>query len=64
MSAHYCPDCGLFEVSAHKPGKDGRCDWCRAQLGRRRHSQPRNDFDSNFHQFVAEHRRRQSKGTR
>lgn len=34
MSAHYCPYCGLFEVSADKPGKDGRCDWCRSQIGR------------------------------
>jgi hypothetical protein len=36
VSAHYCPDCGLFEVSVRKPGKDGRCDWCRSQIGRRR----------------------------
>ncbi|GAA3172734.1 hypothetical protein GCM10010531_27820 [Blastococcus jejuensis] len=36
MTAHYCPDCGLFEVSVRKPGKDGRCDWCRAQVGKRR----------------------------
>ncbi len=36
MTAHYCPDCGHFEVSVRKPGKDGRCDWCRAQVGKRR----------------------------
>ncbi len=42
MTAHYCPDCGLFEVSVRKPGKDGRCDWCRAQVGKRRtYSNPR-----------------------
>lgn len=46
MSAHYCPDCGLFEVSVRKPGKDGRCDWCRSQLGRRRgEPQPWRGYD-------------------
>lgn len=40
MTAHYCPDCGLFEVSIRKPGKDGRCDWCRAQVGQRHRHRP------------------------
>jgi hypothetical protein len=46
MTAHYCPDCGLFEVSIRKPGKDGRCDWCRSQIGRRRtEPTPRRGYD-------------------
>ncbi|RZU32709.1 hypothetical protein [Blastococcus saxobsidens] len=57
MTAHYCPDCGLFEVSIRKPGKDGRCDWCRAQIGRRR--QPRTHWrdqaDEQFRHLVADH---------
>jgi hypothetical protein len=34
MTVH-CPDC-LTEVPPRKSSQDGRCDWCRLQVGGRR----------------------------
>ncbi len=60
MSAHYCPDCGLFEVSVRKPGKDGRCDWCRSQLkqSKSRRTFARDDADNQFRALLENHNNR------
>lgn len=48
MTAYICPDCAYTPVAPPRRGRDGRCDYCRSQVGRRCDQvQPWRGYDHN-----------------